>query len=265
MRRPFWIRVAVTSLFAVPVGLLALLAVLLGAGGRPPHGVIAPLAILSAVCAVVAGLLLWSRLWSGRFLIPAVVVCVLLALITAGISVEFGLTHPESFFDFVTSLVTVLGPLIAAAACVAAIAARRKRTLRDGPRRTVRRAVLAVPATVVALGVVSGIATFAGGPAHVRAGDAVEVDTFNDRFHPEAFIVTEGERVEFLVRNADSYAHTFSIDELEVDEYIAPHAQRLVRFTVPRPDPGAAEVTLYCAIIGHEGMTGTIRVEEARA
>jgi heme/copper-type cytochrome/quinol oxidase subunit 2 len=173
------------------------------------------------------------------------------------LSAEYGFAHPESFFDFTTSLVIVVGPLLASIASVVAIVQRRRGTLDRAPRSGEVRALQAVGACVVLLAVISGFLTVTQQATVVAAGDVTEVTLHDDRFRPHEFRVPAGDRVEFLLRNDDSYAHTFSIDALEVDEYVGPRSERIVAFAAEREGP----YELYCAIIGHEDMVGTILVE----
>src|ERR671922_163543 len=71
----------------------------------------------------------------GFLLVPAAnaVPCLLASPIFAMVGLVlggFGLAHPDSFFDFVTSLVVVLGPLVAFIGCTGAIVQRRRGSLR---------------------------------------------------------------------------------------------------------------------------------------
>ena len=63
----------------------------------------------------------------------------------------------------------------------------------------------------------------------------------------------------------DSYAHTFTIDDLEIDEYVPPQSDKLITFDidVPSNSDGAAKrrFVLSCSVTGHEEMVGTVVVE----
>jgi len=71
--------------------------------------------------------------------------------------------------------------------------------------------------------------------------------------------------VRILVRNTDSYSHSFTIDDLAVDEYIPPRTDRLLRLRVdiPRTLEAAAArgLVLSCVVTGHEDMVGRVIVE----
>ncbi len=107
----------------------------------------------------------------------------------------------------------------------------------------------------------SGIFTVIQGPIVIRAGETAEVVAENDLFLPTDFSVVSGERVTFRVRNADSWAHTFSIDDLAIDRYVGPLADPKVTFTVDAP--AGTQLRLYCAIRDHEDMVGTLYVDPA--
>lgn len=72
---------------------------------------------------------------------------------------------------------------------------------------------------------------------------------------PENVLVSAGD-VALFVDNSDPYSHTFTIDELGVDQTLV--AGQSARVTFPA-DPG--EYTFYCAIPGHEFMKGLLVVQ----
>lgn len=192
---------------------------------------------------------------TGRLFVPALVVGVLLFLISSFASLN-ELGHPESFSDFVPALLRLVGSATAVAAGVGSLVQSRRRTLRpatDRQRTLVRVGAVALLLVPLASFVVTGTAR----TTIERADGAIVVDTSGDEFTPAALHVEPG-RIRFLVRNDDAYAHTFSVDELEVDEYIGPRSDRFVAITVE----AAGRYDLYCAINGHEGMTGTVVVTQ---
>jgi plastocyanin len=163
-------------------------------------------------------------------------------------------SHPESSADFVPAFWRFVGLGIALVAAIVAIRQRRAGTLVRASHSQRR---------IVGVGVLALIAVSAGSflldrtsrTTIARADGAVVVHTLEDSFDPETIDVERG-RQRFLVRNDDSYAHTFTIDRLELDQYVAPGSDRFV--TVTFDQEGRYE--LYCAVTGHEDMTGVIEV-----
>jgi plastocyanin len=70
-------------------------------------------------------------------------------------------------------------------------------------------------------------------------------------FDPETFDSDAGAAVELVVTNAGDADHTFTIDEVEIDETIAPGDEITVSFDMP-----SSNVEYYCRF--HSEMTGTI-------
>jgi heme/copper-type cytochrome/quinol oxidase subunit 2 len=59
-----------------------------------------------------------------------------------------------------------------------------------------------------------------------------------------------------VVDNKDVVAHTFTVDELDLDVKVGPAAETLVELNSPR----AGEYRFYCKVVGHEDMEGTLTV-----
>lgn len=115
-------------------------------------------------------------------------------------------------------------------------------------------------ASAVALIAVGGLLMArSGGPLRLSAGRIETMVTFGDRFTPDALSVDAGGTVEIDVRNDDGYAHTFSVDELDVNTYLGPQAERRVTLRIPAELAGRT-LHLYCAITGHGAMVGSIEV-----
>ena len=110
--------------------------------------------------------------------------------------------------------------------CIAGIvAARRGRaaeTPADGERKTVR----TVMAVVGVLAIVSAVLTFVGG-SNVDEADADETVTLTDfEFDAESYSFAGGTTV--LVRNDDPFTHTFTVEDLDIDETLSPGKEILV-------------------------------------
>ncbi len=261
-RKPFWIRVAYRSLLAMPVTLLTLVAVAAVTGEPIPDstlGVLIGFVFLGTLFGV--GLRLFRLM-----LVPAAIVSFLLALAAAAFGISFGLRHPESFYDFVASLVALVAPASAFVACAVAVRLRSKDRLDNEPTPRQRRVLRIAGAVGAAAVLASAGLTLAQRPIEVNAGEVVEIVTVADRFVPDEFRVREGDRVTFVVKNEDSYAHDFSVDEFGVGPiHIGPLADRRITFEVeldePAPEGSAEGLRLYCAVNGHEPMVGKFHVE----
>jgi hypothetical protein len=198
---------------------------------------------------------------TGRLFVPAAIAGFLgvgIALLTS-IS---ELTRPESYANFVPALLRVVGTTTAFGGAVGGIVGRRRGALRN-PTSRQRTAAIAVATVVVLLSVGSVVLTSTSRTTVRNADEAIEVITDDDEFIPSEFRLERNERVRFLVRNTDSYSHTFTIDDLGVDTYVGPRSERLVEFRVDLPDDaqGGRRLVLSCAVTGHADMLGTIAVD----
>ncbi len=240
--RAFYVRLVVWGLLLVPASL-----VVAGVGGNTT-GVfsVAGPAVVALVVAVLVRL-------TGRLLVPALIFAVLLFLLSL-MSSENEISHPESFADFVPAIVRLVGLAAAVLGASVAIRQRKRGSLRRATGRE-RLGVRVAAGVLIAASVASFVLTSNARTTIARADGAIVVNTLEDSFDPDDLEVDAG-RVRFLVRNEDSYAHTFSVDNLEVDEYIGPRSDRIISFKAE----DAGRYDLYCAINGHETMTGSLRV-----
>jgi plastocyanin len=139
----------------------------------------------------------------------------------------FGLFVPASFFDFVPSLLFIPGVLIGIVSCIGAIVASRRGHLTEraegGEARGIR---IAVGAAVV-LAVLSGVLTFAGRSTVDDASAAAATVVAKDfDFSPKELSVAGGSQI--LVKSDDPFFHTFTVDELGIDESFAVGSTLLV-------------------------------------
>jgi plastocyanin len=173
----------------------------------------------------------------------------------------FGLFSPTSFFDFVPGVLVVPGILIAIVSCIGAIVAGRRghlSTTATGGERTAMRIVLTV---IVTLAVLSGIAT-AATRSTVDESDADATVVLKDfEFDKSEYRLQAGSRV--FVRNDDPFLHTFTVDELDIDEAMSPGSEELIE--IPS-EPG--EYVVYCQPHtsdpddpSEDDMTATLTVE----
>jgi uncharacterized cupredoxin-like copper-binding protein len=257
MKRLFFVRVAIRALWSVPLLVAGLVAISLAIGDDPPGQALGPMIAVSIFSLILGLLLRWSR----RFLVPVAVFSALFTLVVVAGGSDYGLTHPESFFEFSAAVGSIAAMAVACVSAVIAIVKRRRKTLDSEPTPRQRKVLRAIGAVVGVAIVASGGLAIAKGPLEVREGKPAKVITVNDRFLPWEFKVVEGETVRFEVTNEDNYAHTFSIDELDADVYLGPLAQRRITMDV-EDTVGASELRLYCAINGHEDMVGSVSVEK---
>ena len=245
MRKSFYTRLAVGGLLLIVLSVVVAFA----AGNATGGFAVAPPAMIS----LIAALLL---IVTGRGLILAAVIS-FLAFMLFGVFEPLGdpLRHLESFSDFVPTLMRAIGSALGLVGSVVALLQSRRgpAALRHGSA-TEKRLVKIGTAGLVVVAVGSAVLTYTRNLEINAPPGASVVETVDDRFSPSELSLEEGPHT-ILVVNRDSYAHTFSVDELDLDVYVGPRADRLITFDVP-DDPGRHD--LYCAVTGHEDMTGTI-------
>lgn len=149
----------------------------------------------------------------------------------------FGLFTPQSFFDFVPGLLVIPGALIAIVSCIRALLAGRRTAASEAPVRRGSRAARIVVAVVGALALLSGILTFAAASGGPDGEPAVVASDFE--FEPKTLEASAGETI--VVSNDDPFGHTFTVDELDIDEALAPGAS--VEVEIP-DEPG--DYIFYC-------------------
>jgi plastocyanin len=177
------------------------------------------------------------------------VVSVALLVMNAPFTVE-ALMHPESPADFVPVTMLTVGGLLAGIATVPAFRnARGRRTDSAFPRIA---AIAGVAVVVVAIG--GSMVASAGITNDAPADGSTIVDMENFAFGPETITATAGE-VSLYITNSDSARHTFTVDELGVDESIAPGQSKQITF-----DAKAGTFRFYCK--PHDpGMEGELTVQ----
>lgn len=207
--------------------------------------VVPPLIAMSALLAAgVFALGKWPRVGAATVLI----VSLFQFLTTVSFRAE-ELVHPESFWDFWLGWATVL---VTGLSVVAAVPVWRRKD--DGSSRA-RALALAVGSSIVALGIVGGVATAAYESDTAQPGD-VALAAHNLEFEP-ARLSAAGRDIAVFVENEDPFRHTFSIDALDVDLELPGGKAARVEFTA---EPGTYEI--YCAVPGHEDMKGELVVRQ---
>lgn len=162
-----------------------------------------------------------------------------LALMMALFWTAFGLFTPTAFFDFVPGLMVIPGGLVALVCCVAALVAGRRGHRTAAPEGGEQRGIRILLTAIIALAAVSAVLTFLGRTSVDNPGNVPEVALSDFEFDQGEYTVEAGSEV--FVTNEDPFLHTFTIDELDVDEAFNPDVQKLIE--IP-DDPGTYVV--YC-------------------
>jgi uncharacterized membrane protein len=150
----------------------------------------------------------------------------------------FGLAQPGSFFDFVPGLLVIPGMIIAIIGCVAALRARRDPAVASSDKES--RVIRTIVTVVGVLAVLSAILTFVGKET-VDASKAQTTVVLKDfEYDQPEYVFPAGSTV--LVRNDDPYVHTFTIEELDIDESLSPGSEILVTI----PEDASGEHIVFC-------------------
>ena len=221
---------------------VALLMILLALVIQATQATAIPPLIIAVVLLVVGLVLLILRPKIG-----AITVGVVSVLMVVG-NLPFVLAdigHPESFWSFVPAALAVVGAVLGLAGLVAVL-----RHVGSGPASVV--GVVGVTAAVAVLAV--GAVSSGGQEDDVKQEGDIGMFAQDIEFKPDDLQAPAGELGVFI-GNDDLVRHTFTIDELDVDEELPSKA--FVRFTF-EAEPGTYE--FYCDVPGHEDMTGTLVV-----
>ena len=160
---------------------------------------------------VAAFLVLRFGMWSK---VVGILAGVLLAM--ALFWTAFGLAQPGSFFDFIPGVLVLPGALMAIAASIAAIIATRRGRVSarpEGGERTGIRIALGVVAVAV---IGSGALTLMSRTTADARGTQATALLEDFKFDKGEYQVSGGTTI--FVSNEDPFFHTFTIDELEIDE-----------------------------------------------
>ena len=237
-----WRRLLIVGSLAVILSLVAAMVFVI-------EGVIVPM--VAFVVAFAAGLA-WLA-WRDR---PGALFLGVLSVASLAMSLPFAIEPLgilASTADFVLNLVSVIGLVVVIAASVPVM---RGRSLDASSGVT---GAIGIAFVVVLVGGTAASVTaraMRDDPLG-RPGD-LDLSAEDIKFHPAELSGTVG-RVTVFIENEDLTAHTFTIDELDVDEVV--------------PGGGSARVTLdvavktyryYCSIAGHEEMEGKLHVADAR-
>jgi plastocyanin len=194
-----------------------------------------PFFIGTAVIGLLGAFLMWRfGTWARVF---GVVAALLMGM--ALFWTVFSLSYFSSFVDFTTGVLLPLGVLVAVVAGIASIVRRRQRTVRA--QGAERRAIQVVLGIVAVVALVSGVLNLVGRESVADADADLVVGMHDFEFDEDVYRADAGSTT-VLVRNSDAFAHTFTIDELDIDETIIPGSAKLIEV-----DATAGNYTLYCS------------------
>lgn len=237
-------------LYGVSMAIALLTTVIIGAGIMTVFFG-ASLVVTAVLIALVARFRAWALVLTALLM--------LLNLAVSGIYMVAGLRFPASFFDFVTSLVSVAGSPIALGGAIVALIARRRHATRSAPTRTERTLAGGFLAALAALAVLSGVLTLVNREsvaAEAKVG-ALPVRMKGTKFEPEWLRVRAGQSVRLLIKDSDPGAHSFVIEALDADVTVHPGSERLVEIA----DLAPGEYPYVCKLFGHEDfMKGVLVV-----
>ena len=233
--RPRWTDLATTGFVLTALGPLLLLIVVVG-WGVDSEGEVGFFGAVLGIAVVAAVLSRFPALW-------AKIASILLAVLMMGGLwwTIFGLfAGPSSFFDFMSGVLVLPGALLALVGSVRAFMAVRRGDLRPSPEGGERKTMRAAFVIVALAALVSGILTMTGRSTVADPSSAAATVLMKDfEFSPTELSVSGGSAV--LVRNDDPFLHTFTVDDLAIDEALTLGSERLI--TIPAT-PGT--YVLYC-------------------
>lgn len=193
-----------------------------------------PFFIITGAIGLVAAALVWRfGTWAS---ILGVIAALLMGM--ALFWTVFSISYVSSFVDFTTAVLFPLGILVALVAGILSIVRRGNRT----PRATgaERRTIQVVLALVLVAALASGVLNLVGRES-VADDDADLVVEMHDFEFDRSEYRADAGGTTVLVRNSDAFAHTFTIDELDIDETIIPGSAQLIEV-----DATSGSYDLYC-------------------
>ncbi len=101
--------------------------------------------------------------------------------------------------------------------------------------------------------------TTAPGETQEASSGKAEVAAYDFDFEPASLTGELGRPFDVTIRNEGDASHTFTIDELHVDQTVDPGKKATVRVTPSEP----GELTFYCKFHVGRGMMGSLMVSGA--
>jgi cytochrome c oxidase subunit 2 len=81
------------------------------------------------------------------------------------------------------------------------------------------------------------------------------------KFKPQAIIIHANESVELRIYNEDSYSHGFFIEELGINQFLAPQEETIIHIKAEKP----GTYGFFCSVLcgeAHYRMSGQLIVKE---
>ncbi|MDQ3986542.1 MAG: cupredoxin domain-containing protein [Actinomycetota bacterium] len=235
-----WRRLLIVGSLAVILSMVAAMIFVI-------EGLIVPMAAFVIGFGVGLGILAWKER-------PGAIFLGVLSIVSLAMSLPFALEPlgiPASTADFVLNLVSVIGLLVVIVAGAA--------VMRGGPLDDSSGVTLAVGLAFVVVLVggtaMSITASVARDDPLAQPGD-LDLTAKDIEFHPSELVTKPG-AVTVFIENEDLTAHTFTIDELDVEEVIPGGASARVVLALE-----SKTYRYYCTIAGHEEMEGELNVAE---
>ena len=251
-RHPFHVRLTAGGLLVFALVALVTSAIL-ELGGEPGSTVnSAGIAVPSVVIALLA------LRFGGWALTLAAVWAVLIVLLTL-LFLPTGFSHINSFWNFAAALTTTVAVLAASIGGVVAFVQRRRGTVRQTATTAERRSLVGATAVVVVLLLLSGVlhvTSIESVGADAKAG-AIAVVMKDTQFDPARLTVQAGQPFTLVVKNSDLSVHTFTVEELGINEVIISGTEKLIAIAAASP----GSFVYRCEIYGHEDMRGMLVVE----
>ena len=246
--KPFYTRIALlgTGTFLL-LALILLVAILIFS----PSDAIFPI-IIAVPALVIAALIYFIHPWG----LIAAVLGGLFALLFASDGIDLSLTSPESFFDFIFPLFSLLTAFLLLLGGVGGLVQHfRKRASQEGPS-VVSTIVKGALGLVVVLAVISAVLTLVslGEVSASEKEGATVLTSKDDEFLETSLTVSSTGKI--LLNNRDPILHTFTIDALDIDVKMGPGREKVYELqSVP-----AGEYAFRCRVPGHEDMDGILTI-----
>lgn len=204
--------------------------------------IIPPVIIFAAIVVVFWGLTVWRPnkiTWTLFGVLGVAIIALNFPFIIEDLS------HPESPLGFNTTVLPLLGALLAIITSLGVL-------MRWSPTLATRSAIAAAGLFIVGI-VVSVVATAAVEDDTAQPGDT-EIVAKSVEWEPETVTAADG----VFVDNQDPVRHTFAIESLDLEiEVPASTKRRIALDALP-----AGTYEFICSVPGHEDMTGTITIED---
>ena len=195
----------------------------------------------------------------GRWALVVAAVLGLLAVLVLSPFYEYGLGNPDSFFDFVPTMVLIFGFVVTFVGGIAAFVRLSRGNLRAVTTRWEKLAfrglglAMGVPVIISLVLTITGRDTLAD---EEKAGATV-VRMEHILFQPDWFAIPRGAINKIAIDNRDLVVHTFTIKELDIDITVGPKSEALVKLPDLVP---TGDYPYTCEVPGHQEMKGILKV-----